>query len=245
MTPERRKYILDHLAKVTPGDNWIRIQTIEFDELGGREFFLGCYAEYLRDEKYFTTRVGQRGWTKEERIQLPWKITAPRGGFHPNGGWATYAGYTTTTTGEIIVDPALDPQLANEIVNAINEGNTMEHHVNPAVIIDVLNAGQERYDDLYRRFKDLYTVKLRARVEAHLDGANINHLSLSLSDAEGNIGLLPNNSDRYEDMILAMELDVREEIVMTEGEFESFAEHKGVDNSKDLELAIARLERLA
>jgi hypothetical protein len=236
MTPERRKYILEHLAKVTPNDNWIRIPTTEFDEFGGREFFQGCMVEYMRDEKYFTTRVGQRGWTKEERIQLPWKIHAPVG-----GGWKPPRPFNSNNNFVVTSNAAY---FESNCTPTNETENTMEHHVNRAVILDVLDAGLERYKDLYERFRQLYAARLRLRVEAHLKG-ELSNTEIYPVDSQGVIPLLADESSHYEDMHLAMELDTREEIVMTEGEFESFAEHKGVDNSKDLELAIARLERLA
>jgi hypothetical protein len=237
MTPQRRAYILEHLGKNTPGDNWIRIPTAEFDEFGGREFFQGCMVEYMRDGKYFTTRVGQRGWTKEERIQLPWKIHAPRGGWKPNGGWAQY--------GEILVDPALDPQIANEIVNAINGTDiTMEHHVNRQTLVAVVKEAKDEYETLYNSFLMLYSSKLRDRVEAHLDGANVNHLSLGLSDAEGGIGILPDLSDQFDNLIQMLEMDVRKVLELTEDEYQQFVDHRW-DNTKMLKQTIGRLERLA
>jgi hypothetical protein len=231
MTPERRKYILDHLAKVTPGDNWIRIQTAEFDELGARDFFQGCWVEYLRDEKYFTTRVGQRGWTKEERIQLPWKITAPR------GGWGGPPQRFVVTSNAAYFESNCTPTNETE--------NTMEHHVNREEILEGLTEAKVKYQDLYTRFKDLYFGVATARLSAYVEG-KIPHTSPVLPcDDKGVIGLYPEQSDRYDDMILAMQLDVRKVIEMTEGEFEAFAEHKGVDNSPTLTEAIERLERLA
>ena len=217
MTPERRKYILDLLARTTSQTvQWIRISQDELDSFGGSEFFQGCTFGWEHG-KYYNTTAGQKGWTKDEYVELPWKITAPRGGWSPKYPHG----------------------------NAINEGNTMEHHVKREKIIEVLTEAKVEYQDLYTRFKDLYFGVATARLSAYIEG-KIPHTSPVLpGDDKGVIGILPDESDHYDDMILAMQLDTREVIVMTEGEFESFAEHKGVDNSKDLELTIERLERLA
>jgi hypothetical protein len=237
MTPERRKYILEHLAKVTPNDNWIRIPTTEFDEFGGREFFQGCMVEYMRDEKYFTTRVGQRGWTKEERIQLPWKIHAPVG-----GGWKPPRPFNSNNNFVVTSNAAY---FESNCTPTNETENTMEHHVNREEILEGLTEAKVKYQDLYTRFKDLYFGVATARLSAYVEG-KIPHTSPVLPcDDKGVIGLYPEQSDRYDDMILAMQLDVRKVIEMTEGEFEAFAEHKGVDNSPTLTEAIERLERLA
>jgi hypothetical protein len=229
MNPKRRAYIIEHLGKVIAADNWLRISEAEFDELGGREFFQGCRCEYVHDEKYFTTRVGQRGWTKEERIQLPWKIHAPVG-----GGWMPPRPFNSP----------LDPVLAAEIINAINGTDiTMEHHVNRQTLVAVVKEAKDEYETLYNSFLMLYSSKLRDRVEAHLDGANVNHLSLGLSDTEGGIGILPDLSDQFDDMIQMLEMDVREVLELTEDEYQQFVDHRW-DNTKMLEQTIGRLERL-
>jgi hypothetical protein len=217
MTPERRKYILDLLARATSKTvQWIRISEDEFDSFGGSGFFQGCTYGWEHG-KYYNTTAGQKGWTKNEYVELPWKITAPHGGWSPKYPHG----------------------------NAINEGNTMEHHVNREKIIEGLTEAKVKYQDLYTRFKDLYFGVATARLSAYVDG-EIPHTSPILPcDDKGVIGLYPEQSDRYDDMILAMQLDVREVIEMTEGEFEAFAEHKGVDNSPTLTEAIERLERLA
>lgn len=238
MTPERRNYILEHLRKYQQ-DNWIRISTIELHEFGGSGFFApGCKVEYIND-KVFTTQPGTRGWTKSERVQLPWRITAP-----PEGGWFpgwTPGGYymtTTTSTNGTIT-------LTNTLVSGKRkEKETMrEHHINRDTLLGVVRENKDRYATVYARFKALYADEIESLTQKHLDGKiAVNQITVKDKDGNGII-MLADMSSTYDDQLRELELDSREDVILDHEEYSQYVLSYAT-NFNQIEATARKLEEL-
>lgn len=234
VTPERRQYILNHLAK-PDRNNWIRISEYEFDEFGGRSFFTsGVRCEYVHDSKWFTTNPGQRGWTQTERVQLPWKIHAP------DGGWSPYQPYYTTTS---VTSTTIT--LANTLVSGQPQKGKQvrEHHIDRERLVAQVNANKETYGQAYAKFKALYTDEVEALTQKHLDGL-IGTNQIVVKDKDGNaITILADMSKTFDDQLRELELDSREVVILDHEEYGQFVEGYAT-NLKQVQATAEKLEEL-
>ncbi len=237
MTPERRAYILSYLSKAATGTagNWIRISEHEFDDFGGRWFFEGCRCVYQHDEQWFTTKPGTRGWVVEGRVQLPWKIEAPRTGWQS----PTYNyGFTTTTNSTIT--------LTNSTITShsiTNEGKpSMEHHIKRDELIKVVSQNKEAYELVLKRAQALYRDEIEKKTELHVQG-QLPVNQINVSDQNGTITIPSDMTETFDQQIRALELDARDVIILDDGDYQVFVNSQAT-NLTNLGAVTKRLEEL-
>jgi hypothetical protein len=136
-----------------------------------------------------------------------------------------------------------DPRWVIEYNNHL-DGNPMEHHIDREQLISQVEAAQDDYARLYTQFVELYGEKLQRRVDDHLAGKLCNIPELIPNDEQGRITLLNDLTDQFEDQLLALRLDTRDSLILTDEEYSGFVDHRW-DNSKRLKESIERLERMA